>query len=106
MNENIQLRQMTSTEIIEELSRHRGQLRRLGLRKLGLFGSYERGSAGPGSDLDFLADFTDVSFDAYMDTKFFLEDLFHCPVDLVLEHNLKPRLRPYILNEVEYVPGL
>ena len=41
-----------------------------------------------------------------MDVKFFLEDLFQCKVDLVLEKTLKPRLRPYILAEVEYAQGL
>jgi len=56
--------------------------------------------------MDFLVEFESPSFDAYMDTKFFLEDLFQCKIDLVIESNLKPRLRPYILNEVVYVSGL
>ncbi len=56
--------------------------------------------------MDFLVVLKHSSFDAYMDTKFFLEDLFQCQVDLVLEQNVKPRLRPYILDEVIYVPGL
>ena len=41
-----------------------------------------------------------------MDLKFFLEDLFDCPVDLVLEHTIKPRLRPQIMKELVDVPGL
>jgi hypothetical protein len=40
-----------------------------------------------------------------MNLKIFLEDLFLCKIDLVLEETLKPRLRPYILEEVIYASG-
>jgi len=39
------------------------------------------------------------SFSGYMDLKFFLEDLFGRPVDLVLADGIKPRLRKAILQE-------
>jgi predicted nucleotidyltransferase len=88
------------------LEAHRQELRALGVLKLGLFGSYRRGTAKPDSDMDFLVVFDNASFDGYMDTKFLLEDLFQCPVDLVMEKDVKPQLRPYITNEVSYVAGL
>lgn len=56
--------------------------------------------------MDFLVVLERPSFDNYMDLKFFLEDLFSCKVDLVMEDTLKPRLRPYILEEVIYAQGL
>jgi len=31
--------------------------------------------------------------------------LFDWPVDLVMEETIKPRLRPYIMDEVVYAPG-
>lgn len=96
----------TSQEILEVLSRHRETLWKMGVRKIGLFGSYRRGTPAPESDMDFLVVLEQPSFDRYMDVKFFLEDLFQCRVDLVLEPDLKPRVRPYVLAEVEYVPGL
>ena len=99
-------KQWTISDILETLTRHWPELQSIGVRKLGLFGSYNRGAANPDSDMDFLVDLEQTSFDAYMDTKFFLEDLFQCRVDLVPEKNIKPRLRPYILAEVMYVPGL
>jgi predicted nucleotidyltransferase len=80
-------------------------LQHMGVRKLGLFGSYRRGTATVTSDIDFLVVLEQPSFDAYMEVKFFLEDLFGCPVDLVLEETIKPRLRPYILGEVAYAQG-
>lgn len=98
--------QWDATTIIETLETHRQRLNALGVRKLGLFGSYKRNAAKLDSDMDFLVTLNETSFDAYMDTKIFLEDLFQCSVDLVLEQNIKSRLRPYILNEVVYVSGL
>lgn len=92
--------------IFQTLENHSQTLKSLGVRKLGLFGSYKRGTTRPNSDMDFLVVLEHLTFDAYMDTKFFLEDLFQCDVDLVLESDIKSRLRPYILDEVVYVSGL
>lgn len=78
----------------------------MGVLKIGIFGSYRRGSPRSTSDMDFLVVLERPSFDNYMDLKFFLEDLFSCKVDLVMEDTLKPRLRPYILEEVIYAQGL
>jgi hypothetical protein len=41
-----------------------------------------------------------------MDLKEFLEELFHCPVDLVLIDAIKPRLRENILGEAIYASRL
>ncbi|MGP7976142.1 MAG: nucleotidyltransferase family protein [Desulfobaccales bacterium] len=46
------------------------------------------------------------TFDAYMDSKEFLEQLFGCKVDLVVKDALKPRLRGPILKETIYAQGL
>jgi len=106
MNMNGQVAALTAQEILDTLARHRETLRMMRVRKIGLFGSYRRGTPTAGSDMDFLVTLEEPSFDAYMNVKFFLEDLFQCKVDLVLENTLKPRLRPYILAEVKYAPGL
>ena len=74
----------------------------MGVRKIGLFGSFKRGQAGRKSDIDILVVLAQPTFDSYMDVKFYLEDLFGRKVDLVMEDALKPRLRPYILADVEY----
>jgi len=76
---------------------------RFGVRRLGLFGSWARGDAGPDSDVDFLVEFDQTSFDAYMDLKFYLEDLLGRPVDLVIRRTLKPLLRDRVLEEVQDV---
>lgn len=93
-------------EILKIIQEHLPELQRFGVRRLGLFGSAARGEAGPGSDLDFLVEFEKKSFDAYMDLKFYLEDLFGCPIDLVLADAIKPRLREHIIQELVYAKGL
>lgn len=93
-------------EVIRTLQAHREAIRRFGVRRLGVFGSVARGEGRADSDLDFLVELTRNTFDAYMGLKLFLEDLFHCPTDLVISSSLKPRLRDKILNEAVYVPGL
>lgn len=93
-------------EIIQLLREQRGAIRNYGVRRLRLFGSCARDEAREVGDLDFLVDFEKKSFDAYMGLKEFLENLFGCPVDLVLSNAIKPRLRPFILKDAIDVEGL
>ncbi len=92
-------------EILKRLADNRETLRRLGVRRLGLFGSAARGDGAEPHDLDFLVEFETKTFDAYMDLKAFLEDVFDRPVDLVLLDALKPALREGILEEAVYAPA-
>ncbi|MGH9315594.1 MAG: nucleotidyltransferase family protein [Thermoanaerobaculia bacterium] len=96
----------TREKVLRALEREGTALRSLGVRRLGLFGSVARGASGPASDLDFVVEFEAKSFDRYMDLKFMLERLFGCSVDLVLSDAIKPRLKPVILGEAVYAPGL
>src|SRR5204863_9509387 len=86
-------------EILETLSANEGKIKSFGVGSLSPFGSYVRGENTLTSDLDFVVEFEKKSFDAYMDLKLFLEELFHRPVDLVLADGIKPRLRAGILAE-------
>lgn len=106
MNAKRQKDILTSQEILQILTKHKNELMGMGVRKIGLFGSFRRDTPDSSSDIDFLVVLERQSFDAYMNVKFFLEDLFGCQVDLVLEDTIKPRLRPYIMKEVVYAQGL
>lgn len=97
---------MNSDEILTRLEENRETIRGLGVRRLGIFGSYARNEQSAVSDMDFLVEFDDASLQNYLNLKSFLEQLFHCPVDLVFADVVKPRLRPIILNEVVYAQGL
>ena len=95
----------TGEEVIKILHENRKAIKGYGVLKLGLFGSVARGEDSGAGDLDFLVEFENKSFDAYMDLKAFLEDLFGCRVDLVLASSIKPRLRERILGEAIYAEG-
>jgi uncharacterized protein len=92
--------------ILKTLADHSAEVRGLGVRSLGLFGSAPRGEATATSDLDFLVEFENPTFDRYMELLEFLENLFGHPVDLVLANTLKPRRRESILHETVHAPGL
>ena len=94
--------------ILKRIEENRQIIKKYGVKKIGLFGSYVRGEQQHKSDIDILVEFEKgkKTFDNYMDLKFFLEDLFSLKVDLVIEETVKPRLKPYILESVKYAAGL
>jgi uncharacterized protein len=83
------------------LSQHRNEIeKRFAVKQLALFGSTARGEARTDSDIDLLVEFDGpATFDGYIGLKFYLEDLFGCPIDLVTNRALRPELRPYIEKE-------
>jgi uncharacterized protein len=96
---------MTRDEILRTLEENRETIRGFGVRRLGIFGSYARDEQTKASDMDFLVEFDEATFDNYFDLKFFLEDLFACQVDLVFADTIKPRIRSAILEEAIYAQG-
>lgn len=56
------------------------------------------------SDFDVLVSFQsgEITFDNYMDLKFYLEDLVCREVDLVTDDALKSRIQEQVLEQVEY----
>lgn len=92
-------------EIAQILQKYQARLRVLGVKRLGLFGSFVRGEQRPDSDVDVLVDFEQgqKTFDNFMELAFLLEELFQRPVELVTPEAISPHIRPYIKSEVEYV---
>ena len=91
-------------EIFALLAENESHLRRLGVGRCGLFGSFARGEQNEDSDVDILVEFEEgrKSFDNFMALAFFLEDLFGRKVDLLTPESLSPYIGPHILKEVEY----
>ncbi|MCQ3938159.1 MAG: DNA polymerase subunit beta [Chloroflexi bacterium] len=95
---------MNRKSVIVRIRRRRAHLEKLGVKSLSLFGSVARGEDRPGSDVDILVEFKGrATFDRYMDTKFYLEELLGCKVDLVTPKAIKPRMKPYIMRELVHV---
>ncbi len=95
----------TREDIFKMLDENRTQLRALGVKRLGLFGSFVRGRQRADSDVDMLVEFEpgQKTFDHFMELAFLLEDLLGRSVELVTPEALSPHIGPYILKEVEYV---
>jgi uncharacterized protein len=96
---------LTAEQILDCLNRNADRIRSCGVRQIGLFGSFLHQNATRHSDIDLLVTFNQISFDGYMDLKFFMEDLFGRKVDLVIQDDLKPALR-YILKEAIYAEAV
>ena len=97
---------MTNKEyILSEMQKHKRELHRLGIVKIGLFGSYARGEQSEKSDIDILIEFAPdkESFDNFMMVYDILENLFkNEKVEIVTKKGLSPYIGPQILKEVLY----
>lgn len=95
----------TRKDLLERLQRHRDDLRRLGVRRIGLFGSFQRDEPSAESDVDLLVEFLpgEKSFDNFMAVSFLLEEELERPVELVTRKALSPHIGPHILQNVKYV---
>jgi len=92
----------TLATIREQLTLRRDTLRRrFRVARLAVFGSHARGTACQRSDVDILVEFEPegVTFDNYMELKFYLQRVLQRRVDLVLIDALRPELRASILRE-------
>lgn len=96
---------ITPEQSLQLLKQFAPEIKKFGVQRIGLFGSWARGEASPESDIDVVVEFANPSFDDYMDLKFFLERLFRREVDLVLKDSLKPRIKSRIIREVRYAEG-
>lgn len=99
-------RVVTKQEIFERIQKNKAGIRALGVKKIGLFGSFVRSQQTASSDVDLLVEFDEgeKSFDHFMELSFLLEEALKLPVELVTPESLSPYIGPYILSEVEYVP--
>lgn len=95
----------TKHDVISVLLENRRRIEALGVRQVGLFGSFARDDQGPSSDVDLLVEFEpgQKTFDNFMELAFLLEELLQRRVELVTAEALSPHIGPKILKEVEYV---
>ncbi len=93
---------MNHKSLLSLLTNEREEIvRRIGITKLGIFGSAARDEMHEGSDIDVLVEFeAPPTFDTCMDLKFYLKNLFHTSVDLVIVDTVKPRMRPLIEKDL------
>jgi len=94
----------TKQDILNVLHENRSRLRALGVRRIGVFGSFVRGEQRSDSDIDLLVEFEPhrKTFDAFIELSFLLEESLQHKVELITVEALSPYLGPHILKEVEY----
>ncbi|MBW4596421.1 MAG: nucleotidyltransferase family protein [Brasilonema angustatum HA4187-MV1] len=99
---------MRRDEVLTILQQHWTVLKNFGVRSLSIFGSVARDEARSDSDVDILVELEPpLTFDRYMEIKFYLEDQLGTQVDLVswrlptaeLRLTLKPSIRDVVEKE-------
>jgi len=93
---------MNKEDIIGKIEGRRDEIRKLGVKRVGLFGSYLKGTQKRGSDVDILIEFDEVTLRKYCDMLRFLKKLLRRKIDLVIEKDLKSGLK-YVKKEALYV---
>jgi uncharacterized protein len=96
----------TKNNIMFIIQQNQDQIKLMGVKRLGLFGSFLYNENDDKSDIDILIEFEQgyKTFDNFLNVAILLEDLFDRPVELVTMEALSPYIGPHILREVEYVP--
>jgi predicted nucleotidyltransferase len=92
---------MNSKQIIIAIEKRKYELKKFGVKKIGLFGSYLHGKQKRGSDIDLLVSLNKEGYKKYIDLWIYLDKVLKRKVDLVLAKNLYPRIR-YVKKEAIY----
>ena len=92
-------------EVIDRCRRAVAEIRRLGVRRIALFGSMARGEADADSDVDLRVEFEPggKTFDRFLALSDLPARLLGRGVDLVTTEALSPYIGPHILAEAEDV---
>ena len=92
---------LSRNEVVRRLASVEAQVRRLGVRRLALFGSFARDEARAESDVDVLVEFTSEreTYDAFLALCDLLENVLERKTDVVTTNALSPIIGPHILAE-------
>jgi len=104
----MKVKKLDNRKILELLDKHQDILKKYGVKKIGLFGSFVRGRQKKNSDIDFLVEFELKKFDknfkglydAFISLTEYLEKLFGRKVELITKDSLSPYIKPYIEREI------
>ena len=96
---------MKLEDIIRKIMQNEIEIRNFGVRRLGIFGSFVKGTKTESSDVDILVSFEDVPkiAKAYFGLKFYLEDLLNMEVDLCRDKDIRIELKDEIMKSIKYI---
>jgi hypothetical protein len=92
---------MNKKEVIKKIEKNKEEIKKLGIKEIGLFGSVLKGKQTNKSDIDMIVEFKVSSFDNYANAIIFLEKILKKKVDLITKSSLRPELN-HIKKEAEY----
>lgn len=95
--------------ILETLHEHRNEIRKFGVKKIILFGSYARDEQNENSDIDFLVEYEDgrgLFKDSVGLLHLLRDNLFNKKIDLVKPDLIREELKPDILGGEKYAAEL
>ncbi len=97
---------LTKYQILETLRLQKAKLKDLGIKNIGLFGSYLSNEQNENSDIDLFVEFypEKETYDNFIAIYDLIENLFeNHKIDIVTRNGLSPYIGPYILKETLYV---
>ena len=100
---------LTREAIIKKLKEHEEILKKYGVKRIGLFGSYIRGEQKKDSDIDLVIEFDREKFgkdfkglfDVFMEVSSYIEKLFNRRVDILTPDSIRTIRIKEVAEEIE-----
>ena len=96
---------ITKKVILQKVRDNKEEIRKFGITRIGLFGSFVRGEQNVDSDIDLLVEFVKgkKTFRNFIGFSEYMESVLGNKVEVLTPESVSPYIAPYIKNEVKYV---
>jgi predicted nucleotidyltransferase len=95
---------MDKSEVISKLQQIKPYLReKYAVKTIGLFGSFADGTYTDSSDVDILVEFEHPIGWQFFTLEKYIEKTLNRKIDLVTAGAMKEQIKPFILNQVQYI---
>ena len=92
---------LTKADVVATLQQQRPELRRRGVKTIALFGSFAKDAQTDSSDLDFVVEFSEPTYDNFVRLDDFLEQLFGRGVDILTPAGVDSIRIPRIAEDIK-----
>ena len=96
--------EVSRESVFQNLKKHKAELHKYHVKKIGLFGSVLRGNSTESSDIDLIVEFEEgeKTYENFIELAFYLDEIFQKKVELLTIEGLSPFLRNKILKEAYF----
>ena len=92
----------TRRQIFTLLRKHQETLKTCKVRKIGLFGSYARNEQTARSDIDFLVEFSEPTYDNLLALHEELKNIYGRKIELVTSNGMSKYIKPFVEKEIKW----